>query len=222
MSNTNLGGTPNKISDLDAKIEAALQDIKAGKPIVVVDSYWRENEGDVMIAAECAREDTLAFIAREARGIMCIPTAPYILDRLEIPMSPSNNNDRFSTPFTVSVDARYDVSTGVSVRDRMITIGLILDENTKPDQIAYPGHLFPLKPQPELLRARQGHTEASVQLCLMAQLKPVAIICEIMNTNGSMARVPDLEVFAAKFNCKMISIEEIMIYCHEHGTAYSI
>lgn len=202
---------------LQEKITTILADIVAGKPIIVVDSYDRENEGDLMIAAEKATPQSLAFIAKEARGIMCIPTAKTILDRLEIPMSPSNNNDKFSTPFTVSIDARDGVTTGVSVEDRMVTIGLVLDENTKPDQLAYPGHLFPLRPRRGLLKERQGHTEASVQLSLLAGLKPVAIICEIMNDDGSMARVPDLEVYAQKFNLNMISIDEVIEYCQEIG-----
>lgn len=202
---------------LTEKINIALNDIRAGKPIIVVDSYDRENEGDLMIAAEMATPQTLAFIAKEARGIMCIPTPKFILDRLEIPMSPSNNNDKFSTPFTVSIDARDGVTTGVSVEDRMVTIGLVLDENTKPDQLAYPGHLFPLRPRPGLLKERQGHTEASVQLAMMAGTKPVAIICEIMNDDGTMARIPDLEPYAEKWGLNMISIDEVIEYCNEIG-----
>jgi len=201
--------------NLTEKINTILEDVRNGKPIIVVDNYDRENEGDLMIAADKATPETLAFIAREARGIMCISTPKFILDRLQIPMSPSNNNDKFSTPFTVSVDARDGVSTGVSVNDRMVTINLILDENTKPDQLAYPGHLFPLRPRSGLLKDRQGHTEASVQLAMMAGNKPVAIICEIMNTDGSMARIPDLELYAKIWKLNMISIDEIIEYCNE-------
>lgn len=202
---------------LSDKINAALEDIRNGKPIIVVDSYYRENEGDLMIAAEKATPQTLAFIAKEARGIMCIPTPKFMLDRLGIQMSPSNNNDKFSTPFTVSIDARDGVTTGVSVEDRMVTIGLVLDENTTPDQLAYPGHLFPLRPRAGLLKERQGHTEASVQLTMMAGTKPVAIICEIMNADGSMARIPDLEPYAEKWGLNMISIDEVIEYCNETG-----
>lgn len=204
------------------KIAIILEDIKNGKPIIVVDSYDRENEGDLMIAAERATPETLAFIAKEARGIMCIPMARTMLDRLEIPMSPSNNNDKFSTPFTVSVDARDGVTTGVSVGDRMVTIQSLLDESTRPDQLAYPGHLFPLRPRRGLLTERQGHTEASVQLSLMADLKPSAIICEIMNDDGSMARVPDLEPYAEKFNLNTISIDEVIEYCNDTGWTPSV
>jgi 3,4-dihydroxy 2-butanone 4-phosphate synthase/GTP cyclohydrolase II len=195
------------------RIKTVLEDIRNGKPIIVVDSYDRENEGDLMIAAEKATPETLAFIAKEARGIMCIPTPKVMLDRLGIPMSPSNNNDKFSTPFTVSIDARDGITTGVSVEDRMVTIGLVLDENTQPEQLAYPGHLFPLRPRPGLLKDRQGHTEASVQLAMMAGMKPVAIICEIMNDNGSMARIPDLIPYAEKWSLNMISIDEVIEYC---------
>lgn len=204
--------------DLHERINVILNDIRNGTPIIVVDSYDRENEGDLMIAAEKATTKTLAFIAKEARGIMCIPTAKVILDKLEIPMSPSNNNDKFSTPFTVSIDARDDVTTGVSVEDRMKTIALVLDPETRPDQLAYPGHLFPLRPRSGLLNDRQGHTEASVQLCLMAEMKPVAIICEIMNDDGSMARMePDLVTYAEKWQLNLISIDEIIEYCNLVG-----
>lgn len=202
---------------LESKIQIILADIRSGKPIIVVDSYDRENEGDLMIAAEKATPQTLAFIAKEARGIMCIPTPKFMLDRLGIPMSPSNNNDKFSTPFTVSIDARDGVTTGVSVEDRMVTIGLVLDDNTTPDQLAYPGHLFPLRPRSGLLKERQGHTEASVQLAIMAEMKPVAIICEIMNDDGSMARIPDLEPYAEKWGLNMISIDEVIEYCNDTG-----
>lgn len=194
-------------------MEKALVDIKAGKPIIIVDSSDREDEGDLFCAAEKATAQTLAFIAKEARGIMCIPTAKFILDRLNIPMSPSNNHDKFSTPFAVSIDARHGVTTGVSVADRIETIKCVLNENTKPDDIAYPGHLFPLRPRQGLLNDRQGHTEASVQLCLLAELQPVAIISEIMNDDGSMSRFePDLSIFAKKWNLTTISIEMISDY----------
>ncbi len=197
------------------QVEQALEDIKNGKPIIIVDSSDREDEGDLMIAAERATPQTLAFIAKEARGIMCIPTAKFILDRLQIPMSPTNYFDKFVTPFTVSIDSRHRVSTGVSVDDRMETIKCVLDENTKPDELAYPGHLFPLRPRRGLLDERQGHTEASVQLCLMAELKPVAVICEIMNDDGSMARYqPDLLAYAKKWNLTIISIDMVRDYAH--------
>ena len=183
---------------MNDKITTILNDIHMGKPIIIVDSYDRENEGDLMIAAEMATSETLAFIAKEARGIMCLPTAKYILDRLNIPMSPSNGADKFATPFTVSVDARHNITTGVSVHDRIETIKVMIDDDSKPEHLIYPGHMFPLRPKASLLKDRQGHTEASVQLCLLANLKPVAVISEIMNDDGTMARMPDLETYARK------------------------
>lgn len=198
---------------LNKKIEHIIRDVQQGKPIILIDSPSREAEGDLMIAAERATPETLAFIAREARGIMCIPTAGHILDKLKIPMSPSNNNDKFSTPFTVSIDAKDGITTGVSVYDRMITIGLILDwEETTSEQLAYPGHLFPLRPQSGLLDDRQGHTEASIQLCYLAGMSPIAIISEIMNLDGTMARLPDLIPYAKTHDLNIISIDEIIEY----------
>lgn len=196
------------------QVEQALKDIKSGKPVIIIDGSDREDEGDLMLAAERATPERLAFIAKNARGIMCIPTAKFILDRLQIPMSPTNYKDKFVTPFTLSVDSVHRTTTGVSVSDRMETIKCILDEKTHPDELAYPGHMFPLRPQPGLLDDRQGHTEASIQLCLMAELQPVAIICEIMNDDGSMARLkPDLVKYAKEFNLTIISIDMVRDYC---------
>jgi 3,4-dihydroxy-2-butanone 4-phosphate synthase len=188
---------------------AIIDDIVAGKPVIVVDSWDRENEGDLVIAAEYATAETLAFIARYARGIMCIPCDGAILDRLEIPMSPSNSLDKLQTPFTVSIDAAEGVTTGVSVEDRMVTIRKVLDSSTVPSDLAYPGHLFPLRPRPGLLKDRQGHTEASIEMMHLAGCQPVAIICEIMNDDGSMARLPELEAFANVHNLNIISIDDL-------------
>jgi 3,4-dihydroxy 2-butanone 4-phosphate synthase/GTP cyclohydrolase II len=192
-----------------ANLDTIIADIKKGKPVIVVDSFHRENEGDLVIAAEKATPETLAFIARYARGIMCIPCAGSILDRLGIPMSPTNSRDKLQTPFTVSVDAAEGISTGVSVRDRMETIRLILDPFTQPDQLAYPGHLFPLRPRPLLLLERQGHTEASIELMSLSQMLPIAIICEIMNDDGTMARMADLEQFAVVHDLNIVSIDAL-------------
>jgi 3,4-dihydroxy 2-butanone 4-phosphate synthase/GTP cyclohydrolase II len=192
-----------------ANLDLIVAEIRTGRPVIVVDSFDRENEGDLVIAAEMATPETLAFIARYARGIMCIPCEGHILDRLEIPMSPSNSRDKLQTPFTVSVDAAEGVTTGVSVQDRMTTIDLFLNPHSTPDQLAYPGHLFPLRPRPFLLLERRGHTEASIELMKLAQMQPVAIICEIMNDDGSMARMSDLEKFAKEHDLGMVSIDSL-------------
>jgi 3,4-dihydroxy 2-butanone 4-phosphate synthase/GTP cyclohydrolase II len=198
-----------KMSNKTVSLREVVDDIKNGKPIIVVDSYDRENEGDLVLAAEKATVENLAFIARYARGIMCIPCEGRILDKFSIPMSPSNSRDKLQTPFTVSIDAVKGVSTGVSVSDRLVTIGVLLDPHSTEKDIAYPGHLFPLRPRPGLLKERQGHTEASIDLMLYSGMTPMAIICEIMNDNGSMARMPDLEVFAETHNLKIVSIDDI-------------
>ena len=199
-------------------IEIVLNDIKSGKPIIIVDSYDRENEGDLMIAAEMATPETLAFMAKWGRGIMCIPCMSERLDRLSIPMMQSNKLDKFITPFANSIDASEGVSTGVSVNDRMITIQKFVSETSVPTDFAQPGHLFPLRARPGLLKERQGHTESSVELCILADVKPVAIIIEIMNDDGSMSRLPQLEELAKRFQLNIISIDEII----EHNYGKSI
>jgi 3,4-dihydroxy-2-butanone 4-phosphate synthase len=190
-------------------LDVICHDIHNGVPLIVVDSLDRENEGDLVIAAEAATLRNLAFIARHARGIMCIPTAGHILDRLEIPMSPSNSLDKYQTPFTVSIDAATNVATGVSVTDRLETIRRVLDPYSVPSDFAYPGHLFPLRPKDRLLEDRRGHTEASIELMKLAGKQPVAIICEVMNDDGSMAKMPELEVFAGMFGLQIVTIDDI-------------
>jgi 3,4-dihydroxy 2-butanone 4-phosphate synthase/GTP cyclohydrolase II len=197
------------------QINLILNDIKSGKPIIIVDSYDRENEGDLMISAEMATSETLAFMAKWGRGIMCLPCTADRLERLSIPMMQSNKLDKFVTPFANSIDASEGVSTGVSVDDRMVTIQKFISENSVPADFAQPGHLFPLRARPGLLQERQGHTESSVELCLLAGVKPVAIIIEVMNDDGSMARLPQLEELAKRFQLNMISIDEIIE--HKYG-----
>jgi 3,4-dihydroxy 2-butanone 4-phosphate synthase/GTP cyclohydrolase II len=199
----------------ECNIKNVLGDIKSGKPIIIVDSYDRENEGDLMLAAEMASAETLAFMAKWGRGIMCLPCMADRLERLSIPMMQSNKLDKFVTPFANSIDASEGISTGVSVNDRMVTIKKFISEQSVPGDFAQPGHLFPLRARPGLLKERQGHTESSVELCLMAQVKPVAIIIEVMNDDGSMARLPQLEELARRFQLNMISIDEIIE--HKYG-----
>jgi len=191
------------------KIEQIIQDIKNGKPVIVVDDYDREFEGDIVIAAEKADKFNLIFSMRHARGLMCLPCLQERCDRLDIPMMRTNNQDKFGTPFTVSIDATEGTSTGMSVNDRLKTISVFLDEASKPTELAQPGHLFPLRARPGLLKERRGHTEGSVELCLLSGLKPVAVIIEIMNEDGTMTKGEQLETFAKIYNLNIISIEEI-------------
>lgn len=191
------------------KMNAIIQDILNGKPVIVVDDYDREFEGDLVIAAEKATADNLIFAMRHAKGLMCLPCTQDRIDRLDIPMMRTNKMDKFGTPFTVSIDAIEGTSTGMSVNDRLKTISVFLDENSKPNQLAQPGHLFPLRARPGLLKDRRGHTEASVELMKYAGLKEVAIIIEIMNDDGTMTKGEQLEKYAKIYNLNMISVEEI-------------
>lgn len=193
-------------------MEIILNDVRNGKPIIIVDSLDRENEGDFMIAAEMATAENLAMFCLHGRGIMCLPCKSERLERLKIPMMPTNKLDKFTTPFANSIDAAYGVSTGVSVHDRLKTIRIFLDDVSSPNQLAQPGHLFPLRARDGLLNERQGHTEAGVALCELAGLKPVAVICEIMNEDGTMSRLPELTKISNQFNLNIVSIDRIIEY----------
>lgn len=197
---------------LSPKFCSVLRDIERGTPIIVVDDYERENEGDLMIAGEQATIETIAFMARRGRGIMCLPTEGWLLDSLKIPlMVPSElATDPYQTAFTISVDAKEGISTGVSASDRMRTINVMLDPLAEPSELARPGHMFPLRARDGLLADRRGHTEASITLMKILEYYPLAVISEIMNDDGSMARLPELEVLANQFNLQILSIEDIV------------
>lgn len=190
-------------------IEQVLQDIHNGVPIIIVDDYDRENEGDVVIAGEKATEHNLLFFMNYAKGLMCIPCEGNVLDNLKIPQMGRNNNDKYGTPFSISVDAVKGTTTGMSVADRLKTIKVLSDQNSKPEDLAQPGHLFPLRAHDDLVKGRRGHTEAAVEIVKLAGLKPVSVIAEIMNQDGSMAKEQQLVDFAKIFNLKMISVQEI-------------
>ena len=190
----------------------AIEDIYSGFPIIIVDDFDRENEGDLMIAGIRATVQNIAFMCRYGRGIMCLPMSGEILDRLEIPMMVpvKDSTDPLNTPFTVSVDSLQGISTGVSAADRVKTIDVVCDPSSEPNELARPGHLFPLRARDNLLEDRQGHTEASVALTRMLNYTEVAVISEIMNEDGTMARLPELQVLAAEHQLHIISIEEVI------------
>jgi 3,4-dihydroxy 2-butanone 4-phosphate synthase/GTP cyclohydrolase II len=190
-------------------VKWALDDILAGTPIIIVDDFTRENEGDLMIAAEKATIENIAFMCRYGRGIMCLPVSGYLLDRLEVPMMVQNSTDPLDTPFTVSVDAKKGVTTGVSAGDRLATIKTMLDPAAKPEDLTRPGHLFPLRARDKLLLERRGHTEVSVVLTKILGMVPLAVISEIMNFDGSMSRLPNLDKLAYRHDLQMVSIEDI-------------
>lgn len=196
---------------MSLKMEAALEAIRQGKPIIVMDHPERENEGDLVMAAESATPEWVNFMAREGRGLICAAAAPDVLDRLDIPRMVSGSAGRAAheSPFTVSVEAASGISTGISAADRSRTLSVLADPTSRPTDINVPGHVFPLRAQAGGLRARQGHTEASVELMRLAGMQPVAAICEIMNPDGGMARREDLAAFALKHDLALISIEDI-------------
>lgn len=191
------------------KMLNALEDIRNGKPIILVDEYHRENEGDIVIAAEKCDVENLVFTMNNAKGLMCLPCEGSILDNLELPPMVQDNTDPNETPFTVSIDALDGTTTGMSVYDRLKTISVLLDSKSEPKDLARPGHLFPLRARDGLLKERRGHTEGSIQLLKLAGMKPVAMIVEIMNNDGTMAKGGDLDKFAIEHGLTIISIEEV-------------
>ncbi|HMW06068.1 MAG TPA: bifunctional 3,4-dihydroxy-2-butanone-4-phosphate synthase/GTP cyclohydrolase II [Leptospiraceae bacterium] len=193
-------------------IEQAIEEIRSGKMIILVDSEDRENEGDLVIAAEFADKDAINFMATHGRGLICIPMTEDRLSKLELARMVPTGGDHHGTAFTVSVDARHGVTTGISAADRAKTISTLIDEKTKPEDLMRPGHLFPLQAVKGGVLRRAGHTEASVDLCLLANLKPAGVICEIMNEDGSMARMKDLESFAKTHGLNIYTIEDLIRY----------
>ena len=190
-------------------IQDAIDELREGQPVIVVDEHDRENEGDIVIAGEAASADNLIFSINYVKGLMCIACAGEILDRLDVPLMVEYNTDKNETPFTVSVDAANGTTTGMSVNDRLTTIDVLVDDNSKPQDLNRPGHLFPLRAKDGLLKERRGHTEGSVALMKLAGLKPVAIISEIMTDEGTMAKGGQINKFATEHGLTLISIEEI-------------
>jgi len=203
-----------------AGIENALADFRAGKFVIIVDAEDRENEGDLAIAAEFTTPQAVNFMAREGRGLICLAMTGERLDELRIPMMvpPTENTARFGTAFAVSVEARHGVTTGISAFDRATTIRALISPATRPEDIARPGHVFPLRSAEGDVLARPGQTEASVALARLAGLYPAAAICEIMNDDGAMARLPELESFAARHALKIISIADLIAYRYRAET----
>lgn len=193
-------------------IEKAIQEIREGKMIILVDSEDRENEGDLVCAAEFTKKDEINFMATHGRGLICIAMKKEDLRKKGLRRILTGQSDKHGTAFTYSVDAKEGVTTGISAHDRARTIEVLLDPNSGPDDFVIPGHLFPLEAMDGGVLRRAGHTEASVDLCLLAGLKPAAVICEIMNDDGSMARLPDLEKFSKKHGLNIYTIEDLIRY----------
>ena len=200
-------------------IAEAIEDIKAGKVIIVVDDEDRENEGDFVAAAENISPEIINFMATHGRGLICMPLTEERAKELELNMMVGNNTDPKETAFTVSVDLLgHGVTTGISAGDRSLTVKSLVDKKTKPSDLSRPGHIFPLKAKSGGVLRRTGHTEASIDFARLAGLQPAGVICEIMNEDGSMARVPELLDVAERFNLKMVSIEDLVAYRMRHDS----
>ncbi|MDR0354389.1 MAG: bifunctional 3,4-dihydroxy-2-butanone-4-phosphate synthase/GTP cyclohydrolase II [Deltaproteobacteria bacterium] len=197
-------------------IEEALADVKAGKMIILVDDEHRENEGDLFLAARLATPEAINFMVTHARGLVCLTMTAEKIDQLKLPQMSSDNRSPFQTAFTVSIEARVGVTTGISAADRAKTILTAVAEDAKPDDLVIPGHIFPLRARPGGVLVRTGQTEGSVDLSRLAGLDPSGVICEVMNEDGTMARMPDLEIFAKKHDLKIVSIADLIAYRLRH------
>ncbi len=205
------------MSDADAmdevtrRVEAAIADIREGRFVVVVDDESRENEGDLIMAAQHVTSEQINFMAREGRGLICLPMTGADLDRLQLPPMVQRNEESMRTAFSVSIDAR-DVGTGISTAARARTVQVAADPASKPEDVVRPGHIFPLRAAEGGVLRRTGHTEAAVDLATLAGLRPAAVLCEIMNPDGTMARLPQLQAFAKQHNLKLLTIADLIAY----------
>jgi 3,4-dihydroxy 2-butanone 4-phosphate synthase / GTP cyclohydrolase II len=199
-----------------ASISEAIEDIKAGKFVIIVDDESRENEGDLAMAAEKVTAEAINFMAKHGRGLICLPVIGQRLDELGIPLMVTNNTSRYSTAFTVSIEAKDKVTTGISAFDRAETIRTVLDPDTRAGDLAQPGHIFPIRAREGGVLVRAGHTEAIVDLARLAGLYPAGVICEIMDEDGTMAHLPQLEALASKFSVKIVAIADLIAYRIRH------
>jgi 3,4-dihydroxy 2-butanone 4-phosphate synthase/GTP cyclohydrolase II len=201
-----------------ATVEEAIAEYQAGHFVIIVDDEDRENEGDLTIAAEFVTADHINFMARYGRGLICMPMTGERVEALGIPMMVHAlaNNSPFGTPFTVSVEARTGVTTGISAADRARTVQVLIDPNSTRDDLVMPGHLFPLRAREGGVLVRAGQTEATVDLCKLAGLQPAGVLCEIMRSDGTMARLPDLKRFAQRHHLKIISVAQLIAYRQRH------
>lgn len=207
-----LTGLKSNMSKPFDDIEDAIRDIKKGKFVILVDDEDRENEGDLVIAAEKVTPQAINFMARHARGLICLALTPERVEELHLPQQAVENTAAFGTAFTVSIDARKDITTGISAADRATTIHVAIDPKSKPTDLARPGHIFPLKAVQGGVLRRAGQTEGSVDLARLAGLQPAGVICEIMNEDGTMARVPELAKFAKTHKLKMVTVKALIEY----------
>ena len=194
------------------KIEEAIEDIRKGRMVILVDDEDRENEGDLTMAAEAVTPEAVNFMAMHGRGLICLSLPPERVEHLQLPMMTTDNTSSFGTAFTISIEAKKGVTTGISAADRATTIKTAIDPKSGPEDLARPGHVFPLKARPGGVLQRAGQTEGSVDLARLAGLYPAGVICEIMNDDGTMSRVPQLMEFSKKFDLKIITVKDLIAY----------
>ena len=199
-----------------ATIEQAIEDIRQGRMVVVCDDEDRENEGDLTLAAQFATPEAINFMAKEGRGLICLSLTPERCDELGLDLMAAKNESPFETPFTVSIEAREGVTTGISAHDRAHTIQVAIDPESRPRDLVQPGHVFPLKSRPGGVLERAGQTEAAVDLARLAGLNPSGVICEVMNDDGTMARVPDLVGYCSRHGLSMITVADLIAYRRRH------
>ena len=205
-ANSNTDGSV--LVDVDTIIAEAV----AGRMFILVDDEDRENEGDLIIPADCVTPEIINFMATHGRGLICLAMDGDLIDRLELPQMVRRNTDKFGTAFTVSIEAREGVTTGISAADRAHTVKVAISDTAQPDDISTPGHVFPIRAQDGGVLTRTGHTEAAVDIAKLAGFKGAAVICEIMNEDGTMARLPELMEYASKFGMKIGKICELVDY----------
>src|ERR671921_1866238 len=197
-------------------VEEAIEDIRAGRMVVVCDDEDRENEGDLTMAAQFCTPEVINFMAREGRGLICLALTPDRCEALGLDLMAAKNESAFETAFTVSVEARDGVTTGISAADRARTVQVAIDPESSPRDLVQPGHIFPLKAKPGGVLERTGQTEAAVDLARLAGLNPAGVICEVMNDDGTMARVPDLVDYCRRHGLKMITVADLIEYRRRH------
>lgn len=194
------------------RVEQALMQLQLGKGVILTDDEDRENEGDLIYNAKSMRTEDMAFLIRESSGIVCLCISTDVATKLDLPYMVTENTSRFQTPFTVSVDAAEGITTGVSAQDRITTIQIVCEGNSRPADLSRPGHVFPLVAHRDGVLSRNGHTEGSVDLMKLAGLDASAVLCELMNEDGTMQRLPQIEAFAGKHDFAVVSIEDIIYY----------
>ncbi|MBI2723565.1 MAG: bifunctional 3,4-dihydroxy-2-butanone-4-phosphate synthase/GTP cyclohydrolase II [Chloroflexi bacterium] len=193
-------------------VEEAIEEYRNGRFVIIIDDEDRENEGDLTIPAQFATPEAINFMAHYGRGLICVPMTSERLEQLHVPMMVNHNDSHFGTPFSVSVEARSGVTTGISAADRARTTQVLIDPKTRPNDLVMPGHVFPLRAREGGVLVRAGQTEATVDLCKMAGLYPAGVLCEIMNQDGTMSRLPQLRRFAKRHNLKIISVTQLIEY----------